>query len=220
MSGSRGDTCESLTACYYSVMQAFFAGAEGVEDYLDVLYGIIIIVVLLNVVIAIVEQAWSNAADVTMRLFWTYRLEFLAENRIFAKSNQWSFLRGIEKRIDEVRDVVYSDRTSWSKAPYNLVDSKAKYENPGGYFPPDIAEIIKGTFSCQSSLYWVKHEDSEQKNNVQLFWGRFAVLFNFFCRFLVYSLLTILGTLTCGWFWPRNLRKKILSVGLSEVKED
>lgn len=56
MSGTREEACDSLSGCYYTVMQAFFAGADATEDYLDVLFGIIVIIVLLNVVIAIVEQ--------------------------------------------------------------------------------------------------------------------------------------------------------------------
>lgn len=56
MSGTRGDSCDTLDNCFYFVMQSFFAGADATTDLLDILYGIIVIVVLLNVVIAIVEQ--------------------------------------------------------------------------------------------------------------------------------------------------------------------
>lgn len=55
MSGDRAK-CDTLTHCYLDVMQSFFAGAEGTKDLLDVLFGIVVIVVLLNVLIAIVEQ--------------------------------------------------------------------------------------------------------------------------------------------------------------------
>ena len=49
-------SCETLWLCYLTVLQAFFAGAEQTKGPLDVSFGIIVIVVLLNVVIAIVEQ--------------------------------------------------------------------------------------------------------------------------------------------------------------------
>ncbi len=231
MSGTREDGCEtSISACYYIVLQSFFAGADGVADYLDVLFGIIIIVVLLNVVIAIVEQAWAKAADVTMRLFWMYRLEFLTENRIFKKSNRFKVLNKLKDWIDGVPDIKYTDRTKWAKYPFNLVNTKEKYENPDGYFNAELSRQIKETRSCQASLYWVEVEHYDRQkvvgdstdnslellsNSTKLFWGRISILTEFFFQLTLYTLLTFLGIFTCGWFWPRGLRRKILSVGLS-----
>lgn len=62
MSGDR-DKCDTLTNCYLGVLQSFFAGADGTKDALDVLFGIVVIVVLLNVVIAIVEQAVAKCRE-------------------------------------------------------------------------------------------------------------------------------------------------------------
>ena len=41
-------------------------------------------IVLLNVVIAIVSEAWDTAQVRALNLFWKFRLEFLSEARFFA----------------------------------------------------------------------------------------------------------------------------------------
>jgi len=168
------------------------------------------------------QTAWSQAADETFRLFWTYRLEFLTENRIFATVGRRTLLGKLEGLIDNVEDVKLSDGTPWTKAPYNMVDTKEKYDNPFDYFPEDIAQQIEDTHSLQATLYWVKTESINAKKKVGgagLYFIRIKVLAKFFVQFLVYSMLVILGLFTCGWFWPRNLRRTVLSIGLQEAQQ-
>ena len=53
--GSDAD-CDTLLKCYFWTLQSFFSGSEETSGLLDVLFGIIAIVVLLNVLIAIVSE--------------------------------------------------------------------------------------------------------------------------------------------------------------------
>lgn len=226
MSGTRGDSCDTLGNCFYFVMQSFFAGADDTTDYLDILYGILVIVVLLNVVIAIVEQAWEEAAKETGRLFWTYRLEFLTENRAFAsafvsKSDTKASagkLSRILDRIDSVENIAFSNYTSWTKPPFNSVKSREMYEKPHDFFQEPIASMVKATHSAAATLYWIKTDSKELEaakvGGGELYWMRVKVILRFIYSSIVYLILIILGVLTCGWFWPVNARKAILTVGL------
>jgi hypothetical protein len=78
------DACPNITECYAWTLGGFFSGSEETNTVLDVLFGVIAIVVLLNVVIAIVSEAWETAQERALNLFWKFRLEFLSEARFFA----------------------------------------------------------------------------------------------------------------------------------------
>ena len=95
------------------------------------LFAFFIIIVLLNVVIAIVVEAWESAEAELNRLFWKYRLEKIFElryalklkerlsTRIFGFQNSCHEL--LEK-IDNIRDLSYASDVSWTKAPYKCPD--------------------------------------------------------------------------------------------------
>ena len=46
---------------------------------LDCMFGIVIIIILLNVVIAVVDGAWQDAEEEADQAFWHYRLELILE---------------------------------------------------------------------------------------------------------------------------------------------
>ena len=55
------ESCETITKCYGYVLAGFFNGSDDdTDDLLDIMFGVIAIVVLLNVVIAIVSEAWDR----------------------------------------------------------------------------------------------------------------------------------------------------------------
>lgn len=228
------DGCDGLGQCYYVVMGAFFSGADGVTDTLDILFGILVIVILLNVLIAVVEQAWGKATDETLNLFWMYRLEFLVESRFFdyvekklIDEGPFSFVRRIEKWIDHVGDLSIKDDVRWSDDPYNIVMRKEQYLKPYDNFNKDVAERIRAAHSTQASLFWaknyVKYELPEHKGRMQylckLYFARFQVVVVFARDLIINVCLFVLGLVSCGWFWPKYLRKKLLSVGI-RVNDD
>lgn len=73
-----------LLGCYGYTLEGFFSGSEHTSDLLDVVFGFVAIIVLLNVVIAVVSDAWDSAANEAINLFWKFRLEFLCESRFYA----------------------------------------------------------------------------------------------------------------------------------------
>ena len=47
--------------CFFFVLQSFFGGPADTRDFFDIALGVIVVIILLNVVIAIVSEAWSEA---------------------------------------------------------------------------------------------------------------------------------------------------------------
>ena len=139
-----------------------------------------------------------------------------------------NFTNGIEDYIDSIEDVLIADLTPWTKGVFALVNERDKYENPKDYFPEDIAGKIRKVHSLNASFYWVQTDyiankkklgrDASQAektaNKARMYRANFSVVTMFAVQCLIYGLLFILGIFTCGWFWPRSLRRKILSVGL------
>ena len=47
--------------CFFFILQSFFGGPADTRDFFDIALGVIVVIILLNVVIAIVSEAWSEA---------------------------------------------------------------------------------------------------------------------------------------------------------------
>mmetsp|Transcript_39280 Transcript_39280/g.84710 ORF Transcript_39280/g.84710 Transcript_39280/m.84710 type:complete len:249 (+) Transcript_39280:415-1161(+) len=70
----------SLGESFKTVFPPFASGPLGEsESTLDVLFGITIILILLNVVIAVVSDAWADATEEADNAFWSYRLDLILE---------------------------------------------------------------------------------------------------------------------------------------------
>lgn len=174
---------------------------------------------LLNVVIAIVSEAWESAADRALNLFWKFRLEFLTEARFFAHMDR-KFCRGgiIEKfgdLVDGIVDVKFVDNTPWNKFPYSMVKSKKQYNAPFAYFHEDIAKKIRDAQGLQADLYWTK-TDSRRKNRSRG-WKKtryWLSLSKWLGHASLYLFLCLLGLVTAGWMWPQSLRRQVLAIGV------
>jgi len=70
----------SLEESFRTVFSPFAGGPLGEsENVLDFLFGISIIIILLNVVIAVVSEAWEDASEEADKAFWNYRLDLILE---------------------------------------------------------------------------------------------------------------------------------------------
>lgn len=75
-----GGDYDTLVNSFLKVCRPFAAGPdEETTDGLDLFFGIMIIVILLNVVIAIVNEAWEDASNEVDGAFWNYRLDLIVE---------------------------------------------------------------------------------------------------------------------------------------------
>ena len=70
---------QTLGEAFVSIFGYFILGPDEVITPLDFVFGILIVIILLNVVIAIVSDAWAQATAEAARVFWEYRLEFILD---------------------------------------------------------------------------------------------------------------------------------------------
>ena len=91
--------CSDILNCYVWTLNAFFSGSEETDDWLDIAFGFIAIVVLLNVVIAIVSESWSSVEHRAIQIFWRFRLEFLCQSRFFATVSKKLYEGGSLERL-------------------------------------------------------------------------------------------------------------------------
>lgn len=74
-------TFDNLGEATLTSFSYFFSGPEITWKYwtIDITFGFVIVVVLLNVVIAIVSTSWEHATSDGSRLFYRYRLDYFFE---------------------------------------------------------------------------------------------------------------------------------------------
>ncbi len=249
ISGNHDEACSTLSKCYFWTLQGFFSGSDDTRDTLDILFGIVAIVILLNVVVAIVGDAWELATEEASSMYWSFRLGYMLESRAFAIiqkkiSSKFGFFVSLAAKIDRVQSIAFNDNVAWSKGVYSQVTSKDQYDHPELYFDPITAKKIKNARSLKSDLFWAKIESrerrrdqkriqeeikngnmvtEEEKMSLSLVSNRYILrqnaLLRFVCRCAVYLLLVALGIPFGGWFWPVGFRRAILSLGINIESE-
>ena len=154
------EACDTLGTCFQFTLQGFFSGSDETSNLLDMTFGIVVSIVLLNVVIAVVGDAWDSATERASELYWSYRVSYLIESRIFAVlqrkiTNIWG-LTNFSDWIDGIPMIRLTDSIAWTKAPFDVVDTWEKYHFPERYFPGDFANKVKEVHSLEAGLYFAK----------------------------------------------------------------
>ena len=75
--------CDYTTA-FFNVFGYFVGGPDESSTTLDVVCSVVVVIVFLNVVIAIVSNAWDDAEERVAQDFWAFRISFLSELRLVA----------------------------------------------------------------------------------------------------------------------------------------
>ena len=219
---------ETLTQCYYWVLGGFFSGADSTESAtLDLLFGLTAIIVLLNVVIAIVSDAWELSTLQSQALFWKFRLDFLSESRLFTyvekRICKGSFFDRLSQFVDKMPNIKIADDTPWAQKPFSIMKSKQEYDRPEDYFKPDFARLIRKGHSLNAEMYWIKmdlatadniHTNGFNARKAESVWLECRAIMKWLMLGILYLLLILLGIPTAGWFWPTTFRKRVLAVGL------
>jgi len=75
------DGHETLLASFLTTFASFVGGPDDTPTLLDVIYGVVTVIILLNVVIAIISKAWDDATEIknARRVFWKYRINLFYE---------------------------------------------------------------------------------------------------------------------------------------------
>lgn len=69
----------SLLPSFQTVFEKFAGGAKESLSALDFFFGVIVVIVLLNVIIAVVSDEWAKADEEANASFWTYRLDLIID---------------------------------------------------------------------------------------------------------------------------------------------
>lgn len=213
----------NLSGCYYWTLQQFFSGSDETNGFLDVLFGVVAIVILLNVVIAIVGDAWELATGYASNMYWTFRVNFLREAKTFSDIQSlwmnYGLCHKLSTLIDSFPDLRFRDDVDWNKGVFKGVTNRDRYCHPYKYFLKPDADKIAMSRSIEADIYWVKHQRGNRKVPSDAFLMVRVVLQNVW-NLVIYLILIILGLVTGGWFWPVKFRQRVLSLGLKVGKEE
>eukprot|EP00551_Chaetoceros_affinis_P008882 CAMPEP_0203669364 /NCGR_PEP_ID=MMETSP0090-20130426/5774_1 /ASSEMBLY_ACC=CAM_ASM_001088 /TAXON_ID=426623 /ORGANISM="Chaetoceros affinis, Strain CCMP159" /LENGTH=456 /DNA_ID=CAMNT_0050534045 /DNA_START=1 /DNA_END=1371 /DNA_ORIENTATION=+ len=218
---------ESFVECLFSVFGVFFAADTETSKLLDIIFGFIVVVVLLTIVIAIVSDAWNGVGEEAAQMYWESRISFLANIQTIPgalKKRTPSFMKKIgeslTEKIDQTESMYFAQnqRFSWTKdAPYNEVSTKDEYDHPFEYFPPEKATIIYQARSFKSDVYWIR---ADTEDPFEFRFGVLLKMFEWILHMSLYFCFIILGLITFGFFWPRGLRRSILSYGYGNADKN
>jgi len=215
--------CDSLSKCSHEIVGGIFEYNPGEFGLLEGLFAFTIIIILLNVVIAIVGEAWESAESESNRLFWKYRLEKIFELRYALKLQnclstpfkrfKFSCTNVLEK-IDEMKDISYGSDVSWNRAPYNVLTKKDQYDNPSKYFSSDQVKIIYDAHSLHADMYWSEFgADRAEPIKDRVFFRKVIILLKWVRACMLYALLIVLGIPAFGILWPKKFRAGLLTLG-------
>ena len=158
-----------------------------------------ILMVLLNVDIVIVGDAWQSSADQSTRFFWKFRLNKISTleyaETLCRRSNDPSFTR--PHSIDSIWNTPYgnNDVSFWKLPPYNSVRLEDYYDRLYDHFNPKYAEKINMTKSLQSDLYWA----NMKKGNELTWFEAFVTFSHWLAACALYLFLVVLGVYNV-WF--------------------
>jgi hypothetical protein len=86
-----------LNEAILTTFNFFYSGPEQTSSFvMDILFGLVAVVILLNVVIAIVSDAWADSKKKIGVVFWGYKIDFLAE---VESLSCWSFFENDNKEL-------------------------------------------------------------------------------------------------------------------------
>lgn len=84
-----------------TVFNFFFNGPQQTNEWsMDIIFGVAVVIILLNVVIAIVSDAWFKSKEKIGRVFWAYRVNFLTEMESFSFKKwewHWFWMLGLHR---------------------------------------------------------------------------------------------------------------------------
>jgi hypothetical protein len=72
----------SFRNAFFHVFAGFAGGFEEADSYLDVLFGLVLVIVLFNVVIAIVSSSWQTAVNASFINLCKHRIELIRRTEI------------------------------------------------------------------------------------------------------------------------------------------
>ena len=214
---NKNDECDTFRDCIFWALGNFISNSiesRELDDHpqgmvLEFFFMFAILIVLLNVVIAIVSDAWEASTDKSTQLFWKFRLEKI--HWLGFVENLWSHSNCSSINMCWVDNMWTSfgssDISFWEQAPYNLVTKKIHYDRPPSAFGKKMIEQINSVKSLHSDLYWAKSEKSGELTWIE----KFVIVLKWLGTCVGYGALVVLGFITGGLLWPKKFRLAVLT---------
>jgi len=220
----RESECLNIWACLKRTIINLFEFEPPEIGFTEIMFGVLIVIVLLNVVIAIVGEAWKSSAEKSAQMFWMFRLEKIFQLQYAIKvwdkcGSFWSKCKyhpliALLTKVDSLENISLRDNISWTNPPYHSLTMKDHYDNPIKYFSPNDSLKIIDAHSLQADLLWNnKTEDTKLMLSM-----RFSLLVKWLGCCLFYTVLVVLGIPLCGILWPKKFRAGVLSIGLQKAQ--
>lgn len=96
----------TLVSSFRTVLQGFTGETTSNHSILDLFYGIIVVIILLNVIIAVVSEEWEDAVAEADAAFWNYRLDLIVEK---TRGIDYNYISKSYKALAKYRDYLGED---------------------------------------------------------------------------------------------------------------
>jgi len=96
----------TLRSSFQTVLLGFLGDTTEYTSVLDYFYGVTVVIVLLNVIIAVVSEEWEDAVAEANAAFWSYRLDLILEK---TRGIDMDFSNPAYQRLRQLRPKVGSD---------------------------------------------------------------------------------------------------------------
>jgi hypothetical protein len=208
-------TCLTMKDCLLSTLDMFFNGQERMKNGFDIAFAILLGLIMLNVVIAIVCDAWQSSETDASRIFWYFRLVFVTE------TSSYNFLanlvpsymsESIEIYVDNAYVYGFWDNTPWLQLPYKDIETRDQYIDPYKYFNPTFAEKVKKARSLQGDLLWLQKDWVKHQSIWHYYLEFFRCIMQYFTLVIFHGLFFLLGFVTVGLLMPKSFRRRILTL--------
>ena len=96
----------TMISSFQSVLLGFTGDTTTYESFLDYLYGITVVIILLNVIIAVVSEEWEDAVAEANAAFWNYRLDLILEK---TRGTDVDYTNPACERLKKSRHTLFGD---------------------------------------------------------------------------------------------------------------
>ncbi|CAJ1965696.1 unnamed protein product [Cylindrotheca closterium] len=168
---------------FLTLFGEFLGGPERPKTVSDILFGVISVVILLNVVIAIISNAWDDSTGETTIRFWQYRLGFI-EEVAYTKEV-------LKKPVTWFRQCCIGDRTHRKRTVIQPLPPTTKTT-------PEEKEVSPSVHKVKHHL--AKPHDVHKPDLTA--WETFGF-------WVSYLFLLLLGLCSFGQAWPNRIRKDV-----------
>jgi hypothetical protein len=195
------DDYSTLLLSFLTTFSSFVGEPAKAQNWLDILFGIVIVIVLLNVVIAIVSREWDDATREATKIFWQYRLDFLQEiSRCLRKEAETDASTRLDK-LDP--DGQYTDEDMNTFLPV-LGDEE---EN---------SKEIPLFFAIVSRILFEENEIAFKKD-----WENGdAPLWTYLVHRLIYAFWFLAGLVSFGLLWPVVIRRRVFEAAIPQSRSN